>query len=484
MRKQTIQQEVNVTTPRPLRKGLGEGPLPTDFCALMRKQYGDEVAERLFEGLSADPSVSIRLNPKKRPSINGEKDSSLLTLHSSLHASEVPWCPDAFYLDERPAFTFDPLFHAGAYYVQEASSMYLAEVLRKHFFTLQHTDLSSPRPSEAKWEGQGGGSLALDLCAAPGGKSTLLRSFLPDDCWLVSNEPMPKRAQVLAENIIKWGHPNSIVTQNFPADYTFMADAFDLIVTDVPCSGEGMFRKDEGAIRDWSLENVDLCWHRQRNILTDIWPTLKDGGLLIYSTCTFNHFEDEDNARWIAEHLGAELLEERHFLPGTDHGEGFYIAALRKNGTSPQSTEQNDKERQNATTRTLGKIRRNLKLLHDSEVVTTQKEIATPKDRNKATNKQQKNKELIPPHAVAMSTAYVRGTYPECELSYDEALAYLRHDVLRIEAPKGIVLVTFRGVPLGFVKNIGSRANNLYPQEWRIRTTYTTPFTLGMKKEE
>lgn len=434
--------------------------LPEDFCALMRQQYGDEVAERLFEGLAAEPSVSIRLNPKKRTfiSLNGENE-----LYGITELKPVPWCPDAYYLEERPAFTFDPLFHAGAYYVQEASSMYLAEVLRHHALSLEGP----------------GASLALDLCAAPGGKSTLLHSLLPDDCWLVSNEPMPKRAQVLAENMTKWGHPNCIVTQNYPADFTFLSDAFDLIVTDVPCSGEGMFRKDEGAIRDWSMENVDLCWHRQRDILSDIWPTLKAGGLLIYSTCTFNHFEDEDNARWIAGHLGAELLEERHFLPGTDRGEGFYIAALRK-------TPQPAKEGENSE-KTIAKIRRNLKLLHDGALTTAQKETlkqkeaAKQKGKEQNHNKQQKVKELVPPHALAMSTDYVRGTYPECELTYDEAIAYLRHDVLRIDAPKGIVLVTFGGLPLGFVKNIGSRANNLYPQEWRIRTTYTTPFTLLQK---
>lgn len=303
--------------------------LPKDFCDLMRQQYGDEMAESLFEGLSQEPSVSIRLNPKKVCQVvSAGHELSIVNSQFSI-GDKVAWCPDAYYLNERPAFTFDPLFHAGVYYVQEASSMYLATILEKHL--LDKCDQSLPfMGEESRSDGEGLRLSCLDLCAAPGGKSTLLRSLLPDDCLLVSNEPMPKRAQVLAENMMKWGHPNCIVTQNYPADFTFLSDAFDLIVTDVPCSGEGMFRKDEGAIRDWSMENVDTCWRRQRDILTDIWPTLKPGGLLVYSTCTFNHFEDEDNVAWIAEHLGAEMLEQRHFFPGRDKGEGFFIAALRK----------------------------------------------------------------------------------------------------------------------------------------------------------
>lgn len=410
--------------------------LPDDFCALMREQYGNESAEKLFKGLAEEPSVSIRLNPKK---------VNLLPPFSLRNAKPVPWCPDAYYLDERPAFTFDPLFHAGVYYVQEASSMYLAEALRRH----------------APLDQLPQSGFALDLCASPGGKSTLLRSLLPDEWTLISNEPMPKRAQVLAENMTKWGHPNSIVTRNYPADFTFLTSLFDIVVTDVPCSGEGMFRKDEQAVREWSIENVHNCWQRQRDILTDIWPTLKAGGLLVYSTCTFNHFEDEDNAEWIASHLGAEILEQRHFFPGTDAGEGFYIAVLRKHS-----------EGENAETSSPSheilckKLRRNLKVLLDG--------IPEPEQTPKGT---------IPSHVLAMRTDYEHGTFPEVELTYEEALAYLRHEALRIDAPKGIVLLTFKGIPLGFAKSIGNRANNLYPQEWRIRTSYNKAFCLIENQE-
>ncbi len=466
--------------------------LPEDFITLMRQQYGDEQAERLFEGLSAEPCVSIRLNPKKMTILSEEKDMSSF--------SPVPWCQGAYYLDERPSFTCDPLFHAGAYYVQEASSMYLAEALNRHFFChrnkgdAQHKE-DAQHKGDAQHDEKGQHDegvkcdVALDLCAAPGGKSTLLRSLLPEDCILISNEPIAKRTQILAENMTKWGYPNTFVTQNYPNEFGAFSNTFDLIVTDVPCSGEGMFRKDEGAIRDWSLENVDLCWHRQRDILASIWPCLKEGGTLVYSTCTFNHFEDEDNARWIATELGAELLEERHFLPGRDKGEGFYIAILRKNLQSttdekpeclekpenPENIERIErlanieKLSENVREKLRRKIRHGLRCFFDG--------IHAP---------MAKGKDMIPDHALAMSADYKEGAsvegqkccYPECELTYDEALAYLRHEVLRIDAPKGIVLVRYKGLPLGFVKNIGNRANNLYPQEWRIRTTYTTPYCL------
>ena len=189
----------------------------------------------------------------------------------------------------------------------------------------------------------------LDLCAAPGGKSTLSRSALPEGSLLVANEVMRNRSQILAENLIKWGYPDVVVTNNDPADFTTMEHLFDVILTDVPCSGEGMFRKDEVAVEEWSVENVDVCWQRQRRILKDIWPTLKPGGLLIYSTCTFNREENEDNISWIAKELGAEVLpvpvDESwgitgnligedfpvyRFLPHRTMGEGFFIAVLRK----------------------------------------------------------------------------------------------------------------------------------------------------------
>ena len=437
-------------------------PLPEDFVRLMHEQYGKDTADALCQALSeTDPEVSVRLNPRKGQPLVME----------NVNAEPVPWCPDAYYLSERPAFTFDPLLHAGAYYVQEASSMYIAELVRKYMiqdsgFRIQDSsfrfqDSSSQQPtlnSQLSTLNSQSNVVALDLCAAPGGKNTLLAGLLPEGSVLISNEPMPKRAQVLSENMQKWTrlaegeYPvRCIVTQNYPADFAAFTDCFDLLVTDVPCSGEGMFRKDEVAIKDWSLENVDLCWHRQREILQDIWHTLKPGGLLIYSTCTFNHFEDEDNARWICDTLGAELLEERHFLPGRDRGEGFYCAAIRKSGTIQNSKFKNQNSQ---LSRPKG---------------------ARAKSENEVTmfNVQCSMLNVLPPAFL------IDADTPRVELNYNEALQYLRREAIRVPAPRGMVLLCYKGYVLGPGKCVGNRINNLYPEQWRIRTTYTTPFTLA-----
>ena len=392
--------------------------LPEDFVRMMHEQYGADTADSLCHALcDTEPEVSIRLNPRKGKTLSIE----------NLDVEACPWCPDAYYLHQRPAFTFDPLLHAGAYYVQEASSMYVSQLLRHHF------PVSGP-------------SAALDLCAAPGGKSTLLASLLPPGSILVSNEPMPKRAQVLAENMQKWTRTaegeypvRSVVTQNYPTDFVEFTDSFDLLLTDVPCSGEGMFRKDEVAVQDWSLQNVDLCWRRQREILQGIWHVLKPGGLLIYSTCTFNHFEDEDNVRWICENLGGMLLEERHFLPGRDRGEGFYCAAIQ---SVPRDEEQLPSL--GVSSDELKSLEAKLRTLH------------------------------VLPQAFS-----VEPDMPRIELTYSQALSYLRREVVRVPAPRGMVLLCYKGYVLGPGKCVGNRINNLYPEQWRIRTTYTTPFSLG-----
>ncbi len=390
--------------------------LPQDFVRLMHEQYGTDTAEALCHALlETEPEVSVRLNPRK---------GKPLTIDPSIHTEPVPWCPDAYYLSERPAFTFDPLLHAGAYYVQEASSMYVAELVRK--FLIQNSKSERTLNFESN-------VVALDLCAAPGGKSTLLAGLLPEGSVLVSNEPIAKRAQILSENMQKWTrvaqgeYPvRCYVTQKYPAEFARFTGVFDLLVADVPCSGEGMFRKDEVAVREWSLQNVENCWQRQRQIMQDIWHVLKPGGLLIYSTCTFNHFEDEDNARWICDTLGAELLEERHFLPGRDRGEGFYCAAIRKLSIS--------------------------RLTLNSKLSTLN---------------------CLPPAFT------LEPDIPHVELNYAEALQYLRREAIRVPAPRGMVLLCYKGYVLGPGKCVGNRINNLYPDPWRIRTTYTTPFSLA-----
>lgn len=425
--------------------------LPEDFVRLMHEQYDASTADALCQTLcETEPEVSVRLNPRKGQSFTID----------SVNAEPVPWCPDAYYLAERPAFTFDPLLHAGAYYVQEASSMYIAELLRKYLILNskpkihnsqdQYPIANSPCSLPQRGNGEGAPISALDLCAAPGGKSTLLAGLLPEGSVLISNEPMPKRAQVLAENMQKWTrmavgeYPvRSIVTQNYPADFTAFTDCFDLLVTDVPCSGEGMFRKDEVAVQDWNLQYVDTCWHRQREILQDIWHVLKPNGLLIYSTCTFNRFEDEENARWICETLGADLLEERHFLPGRDRGEGFYCAAIRKNSLSQPLPRRGD----------------GLDRLED----------VFPFLRG---GRGGCSLNVLPPAFT------IEPNIPRIELDYNEALQYLRREAIRVQAPRGLVLLCYKGYVLGPGKCVGNRINNLYPEQWRIRTTYTTPFSI------
>ena len=351
-------------------------------------------------------------------------------------AEPVPWCRNGYYLKQRPNFTFDPLFHAGCYYVQEAASMFLDEVLRQYLTSDIIPHISS------------------DMCAAPGGKSTLLRAALPDDCVLYSNEPIRNRANILLENVTKWGYPNHYVTNAYPKDYRKAKMKFDLILCDVPCSGEGMFRKDEATIREWSPQQVEKCWQLQRDIVTDAWACLNDGGLLIYSTCTFNTKENEENIRWILEtfddaeivpvdvksewNVTGALLEGFHepvyrFIPGISRSEGLFVCVLRKGSGQTASTEQ--------------------------------------ADYSHTGNKRFPRWEQKIP---TLGTIALHVDGPQVELTYQQAMAYLRHEALVLpeETPRGLVNVAFQGFPLGPAKNIGTRANNLYPKEWKIKTTY------------
>lgn len=454
--------------------------LPQAFIERTRQLLGDEAYTPFEEALQTETPVSIRTNRMK--------------CFQPVEGEPIPWASSGTYLKNRPTFTFDPLFHAGCYYVQEASSMFVEKVLQEY--------VKKP-------------VVMLDLCAAPGGKSTLCRGVLPEGSLLVANEVMRNRSQILAENLIKWGHPEVVVTNNDPADFTDLTHFFDVILTDVPCSGEGMFRKDQVAVDEWSLENVDICWKRQRRILADIWPALKPGGILIYSTCTFNREEDEDNVVWIAEELGADVLsvpvEETwgitgnltgkdfpvyRFLPHKTKGEGFFLAALRKHeGEVETVTLRTEKKKKGKETKQkpLPVPKEAKAWLEDSsEYALAMKDtnvVAFPKAyENEYALLQQtlkvihagitlgeiKGKDLIPHHSLAMSTALASDAFPRAEVNYEQAISYLRKEGLILDAdvPRGYVLLAYQGVPLGFVKNIGNRANNLYPQEWRIRSGY------------
>ena len=257
--------------------------LPEAFLQQMSALLGAEEAQRFCKVLTeSEPPTSVRLNSRK---LGAEQLEQL----SENYDCNVPWCTTGKYLKERPSFTLDPALHAGAYYVQEAASMFIEQAYRKI-----STDFTPER--------------LLDLCAAPGGKSTLWRSLLPDGALLVANEPMRQRAEILAENLTKWGHPDVIVTNAYPNEFGDCCGMFDIIATDVPCSGEGMFRKDEGAITEWSPANVVSCSDRQWSILYDIWPCLRTGGYLVYSTCTYNRLENEEMVAHICKELGAEIV--------------------------------------------------------------------------------------------------------------------------------------------------------------------------------
>ena len=282
---------------------------PSEFINGLRESLGLQRADRILAALAAEPEVSVRVNPFKLTL------AALRTHFGELAGDAVPWAPEeAFYLRKRPSFTMDPLFHAGAYYVQEASSMYAGVLFERAMEGL----------------GRRNGLRVLDLCAAPGGKTTQLLSHLDDTSLLVANEVVPARAAVLAENVARWGCSNVAVTQSDPSAFSPLRDSFDVVVADVPCSGEGMFRKDERAVSEWSPAAVRLCAARQRRILGDVWPALASGGYLIYSTCTFNRLEDEDNVAWICAELGGTCGEMRHFYPGEERGEGFFAALIRK----------------------------------------------------------------------------------------------------------------------------------------------------------
>ena len=451
--------------------------LPKDFITQTRELLGEERFALLEKGLEMTPSTSIRFNPFK---------VSSASVSTALAPQQVPWCNEGYYLSERPNFTFDPLFHAGCYYVQEASSMFLYHVLKQ---VMPHQPL-----------------MALDLCAAPGGKTTLLRTLLPNESILFANEAIYNRANILVENIEKFGHPDVIVTNNYAADYKKTGLAFDLIVADVPCSGEGMFRKDEGAINQWSSQYVEKCQQLQREIVSDIWHNLKEDGILIYSTCTFNALENEENVEWIIDELGAECIDIEvdsnwnitpalsnkvkgyRFLPGISKGEGLFMCALRKTSEHHARANKTKKSKQsNINTRPFDNWLQNqssYSFIEKNEKIMALPQLLAPVYEQVAnqlrilhagiTMGTQKGKSLIPHPSLAFSTQINRQAFCNEEVSYQQAISFLRKEAITLspETPKGIVLITYNNQPIGFVNNLGNRANNLYSNEWKIKSGY------------
>tara|TARA_B100000780_G_C21094069_1_gene441107 strand:- start:41 stop:1441 length:1401 start_codon:yes stop_codon:yes gene_type:complete len=446
--------------------------LPADFIALMQQQWANQ-ADSLFKGLEKDSTpVSIRVNPKK--------------LNAAVNLPQIPWTKNGYYLAERPSFIHDPAWHAGAYYVQEASSMLLEKALEK-------IDTSTPIK-------------ALDLCGAPGGKTSHLAQILNDESLIVSNEVIHSRASILKQNVIQWGSPNVWVTNNDPKDFSALNSFFDLIVIDAPCSGEGMFRKDEAARNEWSLDNVKLCASRQKRIIDDVWDSLKPGGHIVYSTCTFNHFENEENLKWLSETKDIQwqtieldiswnihAYEENgifgyHCFPGSVEGEGFFIAVGQKLSGEEVRIEkpyQSKKARKPQT----------LDASHWSDLIYNPENYVVEslaEGQEKAIQKEwlndlkllskhlkviysgvylgeMKKKNLIPSHDLAMSTILNQSNTHILDLDLETSLQYLRKDTFfEPSEHKGVQLVHFQNQSLGWVKHLGNRINSLLPSYKRV----------------
>lgn len=435
--------------------------LPVDFAE--RVKNDPFLGTDLLEALDTSPPNSLRLNPKKGKHLFKEEKN-------------IPWSKNGKWLEKRPVYTLDPHFHAGAYYPQEAGSQLLD-------FTLRQLELPE-------------NPVVLDLCAAPGGKSTLILDFLEEKGLLVSNEIIPNRAKILHENITKWGAVNSVISNNSSEAFLKLSNFFDCMVIDAPCSGEGMFRKDPESRNEWSERNVNMCAERQREIIENCWNSLKTNGYLIYSTCTFNSLENEENIAWICKEFDAEIVEINfpaafksrngvgvYALPNKADTEGFYLCVLRKRSHStskkhpkikPFTTVGQSKELEQ-----LVKPSEHLQLIQWKErvwLIPTQME----NEINELTQilnvfkigacvGEPTRKGWIPDESLAFVPEYISDAVPVLSLDKQQALQYLKGETFLLEAGHGYALVEFESSVLGWIKRIDKRFNNCYPKEWRIR---------------
>ncbi len=524
----------------------------------MEEAIGGDNADVAFSAFGRPASVSVRFNPEKL----GERTPSVAEAAEALFccgAVVVPWSRTGFLLERRPEFTLDPWLHAGGYYVQDSSAMFVGEMFRR---VVCETGESFGAAGTAETAGLVGGGTAkaagarvvrvLDLCAAPGGKTTdlagSLRTMFGENFLLVANEVMKDRVNVLSENVARWGDPNVMVTCADPAAFAALEGFFDVIVADVPCSGEGMFRKDAGAVDQWSPDNVALCRSRQRRILADVWPALAEGGAMVYSTCTFNRMENDDNVLWMCENLGGEVLRPGNpwsfgreelrsgmeddadaawsatewrllktqcgvsLVPGFVPGEGQYCAAVRKTGGSAaepwaeRCAAGPASERTSVRTAETGGGRRSkrggesagsrksaadtgrfkeyfsveVEVRRNGETVIAMPQNIVPEVdtvgtvartvRTGCTVGTMKGADLVPSTDLALCTALKEGAFETAEVPLETALKFLHRDAIVLpDAPKGYIILKYNGLPMGFVKNLGNRCNNLYPQGRRIR---------------
>lgn len=447
-------------------------PLPEAFVANMRQTLGPD-AEKLFAALDTEAAVSLRINPAKpAPVFDGEP---------------VGWCKWGRYLAERPQFTLDPLLHGGAYYVQEASSQFVA-------YLLSMLDLEGGR--------------VLDMCAAPGGKSTIYSTLVGRRGLVVANDISRSRAMALADNVQRWGMGNVVVTCNEPRHIGGFEEWFDVVAVDAPCSGEGMFRKMDEARSEWSLSSPATCAARQREILAEAWRALRPGGTLLYSTCTFNATEDEDVVAWLVSEYGEELeavdrvvVDEEwgvvrsdiapfqcfHFYPHMARGEGFFAAIARKREGHTRRLKPKAR-RKIFTTPSKEDVRELSRWVDDAaqhiflsigddiyaynsavvEDVVALAENLSVVYSGVAMGRLFKHK-LKPEHPLALYVGLQEDVVPVVDVSLDDALDYLRrNDIAASRFTEGINVVAYKGVPIGFVKRIGARCNNMYPKDLRI----------------
>lgn len=417
--------------------------------------------------------TSIRLNPFKPSNL------SFALNHP------VPWNSNSFYLTERPNFTHDMLFQAGCYYVQEAGSMFIEYALK------QCVDFNKPL-------------VAIDLCASPGGKSTLINSLLNAESVLVANEVVKQRAEVLCQNLSKWGTSNVIVTNNDPSSFSEMINAFDIVLVDAPCSGSGLFRKQADAVDEWSLDNVNLCAARQKRILSEIIGSLKNQGVLVYSTCSYSEQENEEIVDWLINEFDLENIQLSidnswgivetesktnkgfgyRFYPNRTQSEGFFCSVFKKRGSAQSNHFK--KQKHNAFT----EIKPSEKIVFNNWISTKNEHaIITFKDDYLLTNSLaidfiNKHKQLylkkvgtnlgtvikndlLPHHDLAWSNA-VLGTVQSINCSNEDALLYLKKELQHVSGEKGWNLMRFESLGIGWIKNMGNRFNNYFPNEYRI----------------
>jgi 16S rRNA C967 or C1407 C5-methylase (RsmB/RsmF family)/NOL1/NOP2/fmu family ribosome biogenesis protein len=457
---------------------MSEIVFPPAFVQRMQQQLGEDWGKFRNAHLLPSPT-SIRINQRKRSEISQLGNDSVIS-------EKIAWTDFGYYLNKRPSFTFDPLFHAGTYYVQEASSMFLEQALK------QSVDLSQSLR-------------VLDLCAAPGGKSTHLLSLINQSSLVVTNETIRTRATILAENICKWGNINVVVTNNDPEDFQHLNGFFDVIVVDAPCSGEGLFRKDKDAMNEWSEENAALCSSRQQRIVNQIWPALRQNGILIYSTCTYNKKENEENlipfiesgkaesvklnieTEWGIEEVKNQGVIGYQCFPNKVKGEGFFLSVLKKLEPEEELNPRTKKLFEFTSKKIVQQLSSWVEDTSTIEFISQDELIlALPKEnigeieflskKLKVIQKgtavaTMKHDKLIPEHAFALSNEINSENFPSLELTYDNAIAYLRKDVLNLSSEKtGFTLLKHQNVPLGWINQLGNRSNNLYPSNWRIRT--------------